>query len=76
MQSKRILKTLAFDPAQIEALEEFSRIEGRPIDALLREAIDVWIDAKHKALTQRSLQDENAQTNLSYDEFWDGVELE
>ena len=71
-----IYKTLTLRKDQVESLKEFSLLENRPIDALLREAIDVWIDAKHKALLERSLQDENAQTNLSYDEFWDGVDLE
>jgi len=75
MEPKTILKPIRFDPETLEALLEFAEIEKRPVDAIVREALEAWFDARHKAMLEKNLQDENAQTNLSYDEFWEGVEL-
>ena len=70
-----VLKTLRIRRDTFEAMSEFSAMEKRPFDALVQEALELWLDAKHKELLAKDLANENAQTNLSYDEFWDGVEL-
>jgi predicted DNA-binding protein len=75
MEPKTILKTFRLREETFEELASFAEMEGRSVDAIVQEALEAWFDARHKALLEKNLADENAQTNLSYDEFWDGVEL-
>ena len=75
MEPKTILKTFRLREETFEELASFAEMEGRPVDAIVQEALEAWFDARHKEMLEKNLADENAQTNLSYDEFWDGVEL-
>jgi predicted DNA-binding protein len=75
MKEKTILKPIRFREETLEELLHFAEIDGRPADAIVREALEAWFDARHKALLEKNLSDENAQTNLSYDEFWEGVDI-
>jgi len=75
MKSQTILKPIRLREETLEELLSFSELEKRPPDAIVQEALEAWFDARHKALLEKNLTDENAQTNLSYDEFWDGIEL-
>jgi len=76
MPNDIIIKPIRLKKETVDELLAFAEMEGRPADAIIQEALETWFDARHKALLEKNLQDENAQTNLSYDEFWDGVELE
>jgi len=76
MNEKTVIKPIRMSAEILEELLNFSEIEKRPPDAIVQEALEAWFDARHKALLEKNLTDENAQTNLSYDEFWDGIDLE
>ena len=58
-----------------ENLEIFSEILKKSPDTIIEEALERYFEEAHTELARKSMVDENAQTNLSYDEFWDGVEL-
>ena len=59
----------------LQNLEAFSQILDKTADEIVEEALESYFEAVQRELANRSAIDENAQTNLSYDEFWDGVEL-
>ncbi len=59
----------------LQNLEAFSQILDKTADEIVEEALESYFEAVQRELADRSTIDENAQTNLSYDEFWDGVEL-
>jgi len=59
----------------VEDIETFSQIVGKTPSQFVEDAIDAYISAIETKLAQDSLNDDNANTNLSYDEFWDGVDL-
>jgi len=59
----------------IESLELFSKILKKSIGEMVEEAIDEYIVNIQKQMLEKNISDENAMTNLDYDEFWDGVEL-
>ena len=75
MPNDTILKPIRLRRATFEELTSFAEMEGRPMDAIVQEALEAWFDARHKALLEKNLRDENAQTNLSYEEFWEGIDL-
>ncbi len=59
----------------LQNLMAFSQILQKTADEIVEEALESYFEAVQRELANRSMIDENAQTNLSYDEFWDGVEL-
>ena len=59
----------------VEEIETFSQIVGKTPSQFVEDAIEAYISAIETKMAQDSLNDDNANTNLSYDEFWDGVDL-
>lgn len=64
------------DAKMIEALKEYSELLKRPTDIIIKEALEDYFAKVEKELLEKAMADENAITNLSYDEFWDGVDIE
>jgi len=59
----------------IENLKLFSQLLNKDISQLLEEALDEYFVSTQKRLMEKNISDENAMTNLDYDEFWDGVDI-
>ncbi len=76
MPDKTLLKTVRFNRETFEALRQLAENEGRPIDTLISEALDVWLEAKAQALMEAEMEREKRETTFDYDEFWDGVNLD
>jgi len=68
-------QTLRLRAETIENLQIFSEILKKSPKQIIEEALDAYFDQVQKELMEKNLMDENAQTNLSYDEFWDGVDI-
>ena len=64
------------DAKTIEALQEYSELLKRPADIIIKEALEEYFVKIEKELLEKAMADENAITNLSYDEFWDGVDID
>jgi len=58
-----------------ENLESFGQILKKDPSAMINEALELYFQEQQKILLEKNLADENAMTNLDYDEFWDGVDL-
>jgi len=58
-----------------EQLETFKEILKKDETAMINEALEVYFQAQHKILLEKNVNDENTMTNLSYDEFWDDIEI-
>ncbi|NPA66437.1 MAG: hypothetical protein GXO11_06105 [Epsilonproteobacteria bacterium] len=63
------------DEKMLSSLQEYSEILKRPVDLIIKEALEEYFVKVEKELLEKAMADENAITNLSYDEFWDGVDL-
>ncbi len=59
----------------IENLHTFSQILNKDYNTMLNEALEQYFEDEQQKLLEKNLEDENAMTNLDYDEFWDGVDL-
>jgi uncharacterized membrane-anchored protein YjiN (DUF445 family) len=59
----------------MQNLEAFSELKKKDISELINEALEEYFANEQKKLLEKNLADENAMTNLDYDEFWDGVDL-
>ena len=65
--------TLSAD--NLENLQNFSQILGKDTSEIINEALEQYFMEEQKKLLEKNLEDENAMTNLDYDEFWDGVDI-
>ena len=60
----------------LQNLETFTQILKKDESTLINEALELYFQEQQKKLLERNIEDENALTNLNYDEFWDGVDID
>lgn len=65
--------TINSDNAQ--NLELFKEILKKDESSMINEALELYFHQEQQKLLEKRADDENAQTNLDFDEFWDGVDL-
>lgn len=58
-----------------ENLDNFKKILKKDESTIINEALEVYFTAQQKILLEKNLDNENAMTNLNFDEFWDDVEI-
>jgi len=66
---------ISINPDNYENLSNFKEILKKDESAMINEALERYFEEEQKKLLEKNLEDENAMTNLDYNEFWDGVEL-
>ncbi|MEA3314359.1 MAG: hypothetical protein U9Q30_00705 [Campylobacterota bacterium] len=59
----------------VENLKVFSEILKKDINNILNEALEEYFANQQKILLEKNMENDNALTNLDYDEFWDGVDI-
>ncbi len=57
---------------KLESLKLYAELLGKDVDTMLDEALERYFIEEQEKLIAK---EQNA-TNLSYDEFWDGVDFE
>jgi len=60
----------------LQNLETFTQILKKDESTLINEALELYFEEQQKRLLEKNLADENALTNLNYDEFWEGVDID
>ena len=58
-----------------ENIQTYSELLQKDVNTILNEALEQYFENEQKKLLENNPDDENAMTNLDYDEFWEGVEL-
>jgi len=59
----------------VDDLETFCQLLKKDHNTILNEALVLYFENEQKKLLEKNTNDENAMTNLDFDEFWDGVEI-
>jgi uncharacterized membrane-anchored protein YjiN (DUF445 family) len=59
----------------MQNLEAFSEMKKKDISEIINEALEEYFANEQKKLLEKNIADENAMTNLDFNEFWDDVEL-
>jgi len=67
---------IEFKESTVENLELFSQMLNKDVNVILEEALEQYFDAEQKKIMEKNINDDNAMTNLDFDEFWDGMDLE
>ena len=60
----------------LENLANFSEILKKDYSNMMNEALEEYFQNAQKALLEKNLADQNALTNLDFDEFWDDMDIE
>ena len=60
----------------VENIMAFSEILKKDVNTMLEEALEEYFQSEQQKLLEKNQDDENAMTNLDYDEFWDGLDLD
>jgi hypothetical protein len=63
------------NPKQIEQLEFYSNYLDKDVNTIFNEALNYYFDAQEKLIAQ-SENSYSPGTNLDYNEFWDGIDLD
>jgi len=67
---------IEFKQSTVENLQLFSKMLNKDINVMLEEALEQYFDSEQKRLLEKNINDENAMTNLDYNEFWDDMDLD
>jgi len=59
----------------VESLKSFSEILNKDINTMLEEALEQYFESEQQKLMEKNQFDENAMTNLDFDEFWDDLDI-
>ena len=71
-------KDIKFEIKQetLENLELFSQILNKNINTIFNEALEQYFENEQQKLVEKNQDNENSLTNLDYNEFWDGFDLD
>lgn len=67
--------TFELNEKTVEELQVYMEILKKDANTILNEALEQYFENEQKKLLEKNLENENAMTNLDYDEFWDGVDI-
>jgi len=67
---------IEFKQSTVENLHAFSNILDKDISTMLEEALEQYFVSEQQKLMEKNRQDDNAMTNLDFDEFWGDVDLD
>ncbi len=70
------MENLIINQINGENLENFSEILKKDKSTIINEALELFFEQEQKKLLEKNLADENALTNLDFDEFWNDVDLD
>jgi hypothetical protein len=62
-------------PERIESLKAYSELLSKDYNTILDEALAYYFDAAERQQVESQGEGDHAVTTLSYDEFWDGVDV-
>jgi len=63
------------DTKMMDSLLEYSQLLHRTPSCIIKDALEEHFLKLEQEILEKSMENENALTTLSYDEFWEGVEV-
>jgi len=65
------MKNINISEENLQNLEAFKGLLNKDENTMINEALELYFAEEHEKLQDIN----NSQTNLSYDEFWDNVDI-
>jgi len=60
----------------VDNLLAFSQLLHKDTNKILEEALEQYFDNAQNKLIEKGIEEDATMTNLDYDEFWDGVDID
>jgi len=67
--------SFTLDGETLDKLESFSELLQKEPSLILKEALLLYFSNEERKLAEKSQSDQDAMTNLDFDEFWDDVDI-
>ncbi len=67
--------TVTLPPETYAMLLHYAPVLKLPPERLVQESLEAFFAEVEKQSMEKGLSGENAETSLSYDEFWDGMDV-
>jgi len=64
------------DAETLEALEAYTVLLKKDASTIVGDALKLYFEVAQKQMLEDAMYDRDAMTDLDYDEFWDGVDLD
>jgi hypothetical protein len=62
---------MQLDETMMQKVQALELLTNKPAEEILNEALDMYLRVKQEEEAEKQRQ----ETTLSYDEFWDGVDI-
>ena len=59
----------------MQNLQTFSELLKKDPSTLINEALEEYFEKEQQKLLKKNIEDENALTNLDFNEFWDDLDI-
>lgn len=63
------------DADTVDKLAAFGELLDKDVSTMINEALQLYFETAEEKLAEKDAAERDAMTNLSFDEFWDGVDL-
>ena len=67
---------IQFKQSTVDDLLGFSKLLSKDVDVMIEEALEQYFENEQKKLIEKGIDEDASMTNLAYDEFWDGLNIE
>lgn len=67
---------MQLDEKTIEKIEVLTELLKKSPDRVIDEALDLYLKVEREKQLEIELEEHKKETNLSYDEFWDDLDLD
>ncbi len=59
----------------MQNLQTFGELLKKDPSVIINEALEEYFEKEQQKILEKNLENENALTNLDFDEFWDDLEI-
>ncbi len=67
---------MQLDAKMVDKVEALALLLQKSPETVVDEALDFYLKKVREEMLEEDLAEQRKETNLSYDEFWDGVDFE
>ena len=67
---------ITFKQSTIDDLIGFSEVLKKDINIMIEEALEQYFESEQKRLIEKGIEEDASMTNLDFDTFWDGVDID
>jgi len=60
----------------VDNIQVFSELLHKDVNSIFEEALQRYFEEEHQKLIEKGIEEDASMTNLDYNEFWDGIDID